>query len=1173
MKKLYTTFALALMLVIGAGLAYAGYKQGDNVRETSDLQAGDMIYMKGKGQSADKYLGVKKNNSGAWILSGLESNVGDDNVFELVDANQEINGVAAYYLKSVSAQQYIAIEGILVDEPHEYTCTLTSNVSEAAPFAIKNAGSNGSAYMVFETVWSEMTLQLDDNYVNGVWRDVDNNHPEGTPILILSDYFNGVSVWWDVSKAEEATDLESYLIELSNLYLQNEGKTYPAGDGPGCYPTALVEAFNTAYANANVDDIPSEELTAEGVKARLEAFKAAIAALEEAGPNPMVEGYYFIVSAMEWNDGGTKGIYTGGSTANWANYDTLNANYVWQFIKDGENWQIKNLGQGKYIHDGATSVTVKVNDEPADPAIVIQDAVTPGAFVFGMNGGTGSNFIHCNGHASGAGTQSTIVLWTAGAAASQWYVLPVSQAQVEELDVVAKQNALNRAFATLLSNASSTYGRAVEYTGEDVTPEETAAYDSNAGMSVDHGLSWTEETSEAGGVWGTDGQGYSALFDKSNSTFFHTSWKEQPTDEDGTVQRHWLSIALPKAVNTIQFQMVQRGGGGASYNTPSDFDIEVSNDGATWTEAILGYNDYDASAINITTEPLTLGGDYTNLKLTVNHTVGANGKDLKANGGMYWNLSGLRIIANPVLSPTCQAATMPAEVVTNLKQAIATAKTVDATKVTQADIDALQGAYDAFVAQFADPTAFKALIETAKNLDVYFLAEDKVGANGADAVNPLTDAITDAEAFLATAFNAETLKTATDKLQAAIDAFKAQLIKPAYDKWYQIRVSDAETKEKYNWTYPDAQHNGKLMAVSKDAATAYDGDIPEYATLFAWTADDLEALGMEDNTYFRFINCGDSALVIQSKTGRFIHGGTQGSGSIYLSNIPTLFKVTPLGAGQNIITAFNIVTGAELSPIHLQASDARFVSWNTYTFNTRSALEIVEVPDLEVDEEEIGKSSITARAGEFTPIVFCSSISGIENSGALVPMGHFYSDDVPFIGFKEVDVEEFTSPAGVPFILLPDGAYNEEPTEADTLTVTFKMGSEFSNLGKNLNGLQGTFSTINAGVGAAILQTNPTNADYVGQWNVIKSGTKRIPAMTAYLLAPGLDITSIPEMDETEADVIMPIIGEGFGNSIKTVVSALKAQRAYTLNGVQVNLNNLQRGRIYIIDGRKVLIP
>lgn len=1170
MKKIYSILTVALMLVVGAGIAYAGYKQGDNAYEAEDLEAGKLIYMKGKGQSQNKYLGVKQINS-QWVLAALEENVNDNNVFELVDAQKKIDGVDAYYIKSVSANQYIGVEGNLIDEPNEYTLTLVSNVSAAQPFAIKAASESG--YMVFETEWNNMTLQIDDNYVNGMYEDrTAIGVKKGDPLLILSDYFNGGSVWWDVTFAEEATDLESYLIELANLYQKAEGMKFLAGDGPGAYPTELVQAFNEAFANANVDDIPDNERTPESVKARLDALKAAIAALEEATPNPMTEGYYFIVSAMTWNDGGTKGIYTGGETVRWATYDTANPNYVWQFIEDGDGYKVKNLGQGKYIDGGNTSATVTVADE-TETIVSVTPASTPGAFNLGMSVNvqySGYNILHCGGHSSGAGSQGNIVLWEASAAASQWYVLPLTAEQLEELDEVGRQTRLTNAFTSLLNQASSTYAKAVEYTGEDVTPEETAAYDSNAGMSVDHGLSWSEESSSC--IYGTDGQGYSALFDKNSSTYFHTTWDSQPQDGEGVVEKHWLSIALPKAVNAIQFQMVQRGNG--SWNTPSDITIEASNDGATWTVAVENHNDYDATAVNITTEPLSLGAEYTHLKLIVNHTACKNSPyaDISANGGIFWNLSGLRIIANPSLVPSCQAATMPAAVVDGLKQAIATAKAIDKSKVTQADIDALQAAYNAFVAQFADPTAFKAMLADAKTMDALFLAEDKIGANGAGAQDPLASAISDAEAFLNSAYDASSLAAAEAKLTAAIAAFKAQLIRPQTNTWYRIRVSDEETKAKYNWTYPEAAYNGKVMTVAADLSMPLEPtEVPAGANMYAISKEDAEATGADDCTLFRFINCGDSAFVIQSKTGKYLRGGTTGSGMISLQNIPTLYKVTPLGAGQNLIKAYNIVTGQAMAEIHLD-KNGYFVSWDAGAINTRSAFEI-EAADVEFNEDEIGNTSMNVQAGAFTTVTLCSSLSGIDGADILTPMGRFMSDDVMFMGFQEEDAEEFVAKAGEPFILLPPGDYSPEATEEDQIPVYFKLGSELSNVAHNVNGLQGTYSTINAPVGSAILQTN-ASGEYVAQWNVVTASTsnKRVAAQTAFLQLPGDDITSIPEIDETEADVIMPIIG-GSLTDIKTVVKALKVQRAYTLDGVQVDVNKLQRGRIYIMDGRKVLIP
>lgn len=195
---------------------------------------------------------------------------------------------------------------------------------------------------------------------------------------------------------------------------------------------------------------------------------------------------------------------------------------------------------------------------------------------------------------------------------------------------------------------------------------------------------------EMGGTGG-DAQDISNLIDGDPATYYHTYWGagDQPNGS------HFMDVTLPESQTfqgNIEVDVTRRSG--ANYDHITQFTISGWNNNATDTTQIAVVNVPNASVGKETTCEFTIpeGKSYSSLRFNVTGTTSNRG---------YWHMAEFQLY--PVsLDPKCLNA-LCADAYKQLAEAIATAEAVE--KVSEADVTALQTAYQAYLDALAPITS------------------------------------------------------------------------------------------------------------------------------------------------------------------------------------------------------------------------------------------------------------------------------------------------------------------------------------------------------------------------------------------------------------------------------------------------------------------------------------
>lgn len=992
--------------------------------------------------------------------------------------------------------------------------------------------------------------------------------------------------------------------KLLDLYDQVKGAVYISGDFLGAIDESLVTEFYAALDEA-VAQGDNVDATAEQLNALTDRLKAAYEACEAAAKLSVFKpGNYYLLNAKSvYNAASPDGRHFGmnmynATTAGWAWMDYEDPNFVWQFTQAGVDddgdayYHMRNYGSELYANTLQTSEPlVLVAEENAGPIYV--ESLGDGTFIV-YTANDGGHLLHQRGH-GGADLPETatgdIVGWNEWpGSASCWYLIPVDDATLANMEAAKEQLKIQEQFNNLLNQATITYSRAFEYElpddAEDVTPLSADDFLSNAARSAEHGYSW-----------GDDGQGYGALIDGDINTWFHTDYTGTPQgtnvkwtayDDSGEptswaepTTKHNLMMHLPKAVTEVGFEFNPRN---STYywDSPRDIDVLVSNDGETWTLVAEGYdrfNLYEGTSTFLDdvpvpkrpayTGPIQLGGSYEWVRFDVN----------ASRRSIYFNLSELRVWVGMKAKETSQAAQMSEQTVRTLQDALDAAKKV--VKATSSDLAALQAALDQFKAEFVDPSELQDAVSKAKNLLTTVLKvetnEDGIAGDGLGyyregcvTSDDLQTAIEEADAALEAGVSTKTqLESLQQKVASAVEAAQAALAAGMQseietDKWYQIRFPSYEEFEQRGWNLGNGESEndviwGKVATVAIDKEyEIYPDEVMDNIPMFSMDPDILENVDM---SLWRFIPVGD-AYVIQNKgTGLFIHLvaiGRENPNTI--GSTPTLFKVEGLGYGKVVLRSYDFLTEEPITALHFQLDNCLMVGWSTYTLGTNSALELVEAGDVG-GENELGSFYSEVREGQAYTYCFASRVTrNLAEGGKMYAVtGQFEDEDLAYVGLEEIT----EAAAGEPFVFIAENPFNDY---ALTAYADFRLTGDITREAGEKGGLKGTFATVAAQNGDGVLALDEQKGSF---WRVVSGGSVNVDAMTAYIPA----ITNLSTCDPTEVCILLGSVPVGING---TKATAAKVSDVYNLQGQKVgttaDITALKRG-IYVIKGRKVIVP
>lgn len=1198
---------LAVLALVAAGALWAA-----TIPEltTTEVYDGQRVYLSGAWIAAvsesnpdglanpSYYLGALSPNAqkDSLVLTQFKEGVpGSSYTFTLEAAGKKIKGIDAYYIKNDYSGKYLS-KGAGEYYEGYFSDLYLADKAEATAWAIFKAadhtdltgysgardipdeamhimalGEDGSTpyYVTYNGVFS---LAYKKMYPDMFW------FIDQTMVTTAGD----AQAW---IRMETVASQENPFDELQAAVVAGREISRPGGTDPGFYNSELIEALAVCLEEAAnlVDEVGATEEQAKNMIAQL---NQAIEAVTSCKPNPMVDGYYYLVNgAYDLNaleeDGVKLAIRDGEQgSPNWHLLDSKEPAYVWHVTKRADGYyDMQNLLTGLYI-DVAQNGTIAMA-ATSTKGVGIELLGTDATFALTVYDGSAKTYtpMYANNYTQTGlynTDGSTLVLRSSGSrTAASWYLNTVPADQLALLLEDAPTAQLRKELSKLIERGAALYAAAVAYESSDNLITDVSQLECNAAMGPES-------------EWGEDGGGLAALIDNDESTFFHTAWTdniptETVTDDEGNeisvAQKHWLAITLPEAMDKVSFVFTRRAP--TNDNSPSDFDLLGSNDEVNWTPIFEGYNNFDPTLTATTVIPdLALGAKYSMLRMVVNHTDGSRGIDRKSTEGdaIYWNLAELKVCTEVHLAPDCQAASMPAETVKGLAEALGKARKA-LSKPTQADIDALQTAYDAFKAVYVDATPLLTLIQQAENVNNTFETGNGLGFYAEGTPNPLPELISQARTVVEeTAYTAATINEQMTKLNQALATIgQAMQQTPDPTKYYTLHFPEMGDYEVHGWEVSDAVNEeqgtslfGRQAFISASAQEELDEDAVRSGACVYFSDERISA---EEMGQFRFIPRSDGSYLMQNRaTGLYLHGSSTGYNRLTMAHAPSPVRIKGLSCGKLQIEVYE-PDGTLLGNLYALLYGTQLGLSTLTGLGSNSALELHEVEGETVAETDMGNTPVDVQVATYQTMCYPVSVSCDEGQMYTVA-GLVKEGNAMYIGMKNIKEVR----AGEPFVyvLQLDGiSYTSNPTAEDILAVEFFFGQELAAQPLTVNGLKGSYTSGLAVEGESVLRMDAATG--TPKWvTVQKNSAYNDRVLNAYS-ASLPDWSELPDMAGSDADLLIAIDEAGV-NAIGHITWAEPDGYIYDLSGRRVNLLNAKRSAfnmnkgIYIRNGKKFIL-
>jgi len=931
---------------------------------------------------------------------------------------------------------------------------------------------------------------------------------------------------------------------------------------------------------------------------------------------------------------------TAGTTINgkWGTLDDLaeNCHALWQLTKgeDG-SWDIVSVSTDARFNDnpGTLSEESTWRFQFEEVVMIGEDYYVNIKYADRDPGTYNRIYVHQASHGSGSGTGGNLTLWSPSYPAStsnkmggsEWVVELVPNDEATEIiaayAAIKERQKMEREYAKMVETSKTNLEIAKD----------------NPKVTVDDETLLITENSQFSSPWTDPTEGsLDNLLDGDLSTHWHSSWQ----DGNVPAHTHYLDVALKEATHSLVAMTISRRPvqndhvtqwsvyGSATpdvYYTQEEIEAAVEGDPAygkttsdlktpgEWHKLADLYTPFGNNKETKTSAPFdTRGYQYLRFYLDA----------MAPSTRGYGHVSEFQLNpASIAIAENAQYLVM-GELATNLEKVLFDQIEVEAADMTDEQFNALKAAYDAFMEKFSDPTELRAAIKTAEASTAGIVVGTNPGEWGPD---------TDAGALATTVANAKAYDQSGDYTPAQTEQYIEDLNAQAGDilssankieegKWYRIHFGSKETFEANGWdienneatTVEDIHENvyvtnealwDKFVTVAKheaekinievahepteeDSSTskeqevtlnkvvpyAEDEDILRGAQLYFDAIGDIKD---PDCSLFRFVNVGDTAYVIQNKaTGLYLRANTK---PVYLDITPSLFNVSAIGYGQNLIAATSLSNVKE-NNLNYQLDKNMIVPYNESAAGSRSGLYIQTIEDVAEDYDG-SLFKMNVRPGEIYSYCYPvdMDIDTDDNDGK------FYI--VTALEIKEDDVNITLSPlavpnpAGYPVFYILDTPEDYIP-EYDPEPMTFKHGSTFVAAPVETGFMRGTFSKQTVGKGYIVtggnligIQQEGHAGDYArNQFYITEEYiTNAVVANGTYvadeeLLNPSLNVT-FTIGDKPVDDAVASVLTQ-----------TTKRGELYTIDGRllgrNVTLKDLKRfGKgLYIIDGIKVTV-
>ena len=1121
MKKFCTLLSLVLLFLTGSVSLSAQdliYEVSEPVLEIST----DQNYVLRAGVNTDAFANKGKylNNS-----NGFTDAPNANSVYRFVEAGSvTVDGVGdlkTYALFNVANQSYLT-----------ESATYTRSISDAFVFtaALAKAGTVASwdGSLTFKDFYNlvQESQCADAVGVAFVFCKVDLSATAPRYLTfssgIVTQYYN-VNNWFVCPvTSREKTAREKFDEAFNSIFPSGFDVTvYEVGTLPGCVSQTALDnmqaAYNYAFELSGNLSATDEELLAcvEQMYAAQEQLEASVVAV--------TPGYY-IFRSQRSNDA----VYDDGAnvrgTTGYEIPETLTADdarYVWQAVDAGDGrLYLKNFATERYMDAGAgTSVIFTTSEEPT------------ATFNFSRITGRFMGIQDQNGNWGHIDAQMKFVQWNSTGAGNQFEVTPVDGSSLEGLRPAIEQNKLNAALQNLVSDVEAqqpnylydsdvTFDDKYQYPGlADPTLMKTNAPEANEGYAL--------------------ADQFTQLSDGNLQTYFHTTWSN-----NNPTTYHYLQVDLGKAVQNLFIKFSERHNNSdgspryVAFVTNDDPEAEVWTDTLRKDSVFYDYaTNFSAGVRDSSTAVMRISfkKPVQHLRFAVIYT-NANGIH---GGGPCWYVSEMRFYEDGGDNP--RLALIPQEVKDELARCLAAAKTeLEAGAATQTTLDALQAAWEAYVAAYPDPRPLASLIADARAMTEGVFEGDQVGYYAEGSVETLNAKLDEIEAAMDGAtLSLQQLADYTAQVNAAVLAFKNSFNIPEAG-YYRIISTSPSGAGNGNYIYATA---------NSEAATArwaYAGDENIDSRL-----DAIWYMSRNEDGTVSFRNVATGLYLGNNFEDAEDPASVGLSVGLNYSLEPDTFRIGY--AGTEGLMNIEMYDGRWINA----APEGGIVNWNGANSNSCFDFEPVD------ESVFLGEAYVNFPATGMQIMCLPYDVDG----GWLMPMAHKVlgmrtdADGQTYIEMSLYEEGE-TLTAGTPFVINP-----EEETSLyamlTAMTLDEVMNGNHGYEPVEANGMVSAPSAVVPGQGNGLLVDGRV---------VILAEGESIAAGTGYFT------DRIPATDEV-GDLSIPV--DGVINAIggATLTDAAAEVDVYTLSGVKVRAKvkaseatkGLPAG-LYIVGGQKVLV-
>ena len=1075
------------------------------------------------------------------------TDVTDNCAAVFVPTGKQVDGYDTYYIQQVSTGKYLknyTLYGGQDSSDLGVDIGTTDNKSEAfvatilpydANGGFRTAASNAHGYQdpagggLF-VICSEYTYENAGETVPTYF-----GWYGGAPFMSPYEDTNG----WYIYSTAQASGAEMLEKAITAYFPSgiDEG-TYPTGNQPGYYSTEAYNNAKTAYDEAQALLSSGEDITEAQATEMSQKLKEASEALAN-GIVPITTGYYFFMGPGRNETAASAGkyaMYDNGSVLAWNTTEYTipeeltesDAKYIFHVtVNEDGTLYIKNLYTGLYPQSIATSESVKTGSEAVPYSYAATSTVMPASFNFWA---TADNSSYHKLHEANGGS---IVGWC-DATASAFQVKPVDESQIEALaEAVAKAQRLKE-LNTLVSDAELALHKATSYKADadNLTEDGCVIFD-------DLGLAGDASQLTCNNLDSSEGNNIAALIDNDPTTYIHTSWHSTGTH----TEYHYVQADLGEAVNTVVIQLLKRQG--AANDHLKTFRLLATNDTTgTWADqgvyavnyeldAVFG-EDTLKSAAAIT--GATLDGSYRFIRIE-----GLTTSTARSLSYPYWHAAEMRFYSGSEDTENSTLGQVDEAVVAALKTQLAASKAaIKSGDATQAQIDAMQKAYDDFEAQIPDPSRITSVLGTFSSAYIVYYYSDngEVGSFPTSAKTAAQEVILDIQNQINNKKSSEwtvaDVNAAITKINEARTALDAQMVMPTAGTLYVIRTATTGTASGRAANAPIYVKNSGLSSGLYYMAPNQAGtDSVDVATHYnyVWLAESVDA---ENKT----------VTLRNLYTGRYI-GQQESAGSVIPASAePVALSLVP--ARDNSKAAVDVVVNnAEDNVEYINTgANGNIVAWNEGTSGLDNSAFTFSTIDL-AEGEGLTYVPVTAGQKQIVTLPFAAGFFSGEGTAYTSTAIDATSDDVITLEALDMTAEQVVT-AGEPFVY--------EATEGETeVPVYIVLGDDgmpaWSFETKYVNGLVGVID------GASITDA----ACAAGAWIYSSGNLLKVPASAA----------SYIKNISANSGYICADASTGVKTVETTTNSAAANGKIFDLQGRRVV--KAEKG-LYIINGKKVLV-